>query len=324
MSELPPAVDLGARRKYRILYLSRHFGYPMGGVRIAHHHVGLLARNGFDAHILLADENRDDYFGADVPTLVLDAGFRVQPNDVFVIPEPWYKYVRQLRPYPVRKYIFCQNHFYIFHGLDDYASYADAGVDTVFCCSEVIADFLISQMGLERAPIVHNAIDHDLFRPAAGKRRQIAVMPRKMKIESRFIQGSFRLRHPEFADVPWVEITSVPETEVARILGESAVFLALGRIEGFGLPPIEAMASGCLVVGFTGDGGRSFATPDNGLWSDPEDWMGCADLLAQAMREYDDDGGLRRVAAGRTTAAAYSLDRMERELVAFWQGEVER
>src|SRR3546814_9756689 len=29
----------------RILYLSKHFGYPLGGVRIAHHHVEILARS---------------------------------------------------------------------------------------------------------------------------------------------------------------------------------------------------------------------------------------------------------------------------------------
>src|SRR3546814_13527647 len=85
-------------------------------------------------------------------------------------------------------------------------------------------------MGLDRAPVIHNAIDHALFRPAP-KRRQVAVMPRKMKIEARFLRGLLQRRHPELADVPWIEISGMPEADVARILGESAVFLALGRLE---------------------------------------------------------------------------------------------
>lgn len=311
------------RSTRRILYLSKHFGYPLGGVRIAHHHVAMLVRNGFDARILLIDEQRDSHFSEDVPTDSLIPEFRIHPDDLFVIPEPWDVYVRQLSKHPIRRYVFCQNHFYIYHGLQHAPSYAEAGIDTVFCCSEVISDYLTGVMGLDRAPIIHNAINHELFKPAE-KRRQIAVMPRKMKIEARFIEGTFRQRYPELADVPWVEISNRPETEVAKILGESAVFLALGRIEGFGLPPIEAMASGCLVVGFTGDGGRSFATPDNGHWCEPEDWLGCTDRLAEAMREIDTDAGRRRIASARETASEYTLERMERELVAFWQAEVER
>ena len=311
------------RGRRRILYLSKHFGYPLGGVRIAHHHVAILARNGFDARILLVDDKRDAHFDGAVPTDTMVPEFAIRPDDLFVIPEPWEAYIRQLRKHPVRRYVFCQNHFYIFHGLGAAKSYAEAGIDTVFCCGEVISDFLTSVMGQPRAPIIHNAIDHAVFRPAP-KRRQIAVMPRKMRIETRFILGSLRQRHPDLADVPWIEIVDRPESEVAQILGESAVFLALGRLEGFGLPPIEAMASGCLVVGFTGDGGRSFATPENGLWCEPENWLGCADLLAQALREYDADGGRRRVEAGLATASEYTLERMERELVAFWQAEIER
>lgn len=311
------------RSAHRIIYLSKHFGYPLGGVRIAHHHVEILRRNGFDARILLVDGQRDAYFPGLDGEATMALPFKVERGDLIVIPEPWDGFIRRFSTQPVRRYVFCQNHYYIFPGLGTCRNYAEAGIDTVFCCSEVIAAFLTGVMGLSRAPIIHNAIDHAVFSPRP-KRRQIAVMPRKMKVEAQFIAGCFRLRHPDLADVPWIDIVDMPEAEVARILGESAVFLALGRNEGFGLPPIEAMASGCLVVGFTGDGGRSFATPENGLWCQPEDWLGCTDLLAQALREFDADGGRRRVAAGTATASAYTLDRMERELVAFWDAEVAR
>src|SRR3546814_9714462 len=86
--------------------------------------------------------------------------------------------MRRLKPFPVRRYVFCQNHYYAFHGLADARSYPDAGIDTVFCCSEVIAAFLTGTMGLDGAPVIHNANDHALFRPAP-KRRQVAVLPRK-------------------------------------------------------------------------------------------------------------------------------------------------
>lgn len=311
------------RDRRRILYLSKHFGFPLGGVRIAYHHVAILNRNGFDARILLVDDSTVAHFSDDVATERLNASFALRATDLFVIPEPWDGLIRRLRQFKIRKYVFCQNHFYAFHGLVGARDYADAGVDTVFCCSEVIAEFLTGTMGLDRAPIIHNAIDHSLFKPGT-KRRQVALMPRKMKIEATYLRGLLQRRHPDMADVPWIEISGKAESEVAQLLAESAVFLALGRLEGFGLPPIEAMASGCIVVGFTGDGGRSFATTENGLWCDAEDWNGCVDRLAQALRGLDGPEARCMVEAGIATAAQFTLARMEAELVSFWQAEIDR
>lgn len=313
----------GDRRKRRILYLSKHFGYPLGGVRIAHHHVAMLNRNGFDAQIVLVDGNRDSFFDADIPIDVLTPTFRMRRSDIFVIPEPWGQQMRQLQPFPIRRLMFCQNHFYLYHGLGPGGSFEERGLHGVFCCSEVIAEYISRAFGIADVPIIHNGIDQSIFKPAP-KLRQIALMPRKMRVETNFIVETFRRLHPRLADVPQVMIDNMTEAETAQTLSESAVFLAMGRNEGFGLPPIEAMASGCIVVGFMGDGGRSFATPENGIWCTAEDWFAAADGLAQAIDAFDRDGGVDFVAAGRKTAAAHTLERMEADVVAFWDREINR
>jgi glycosyltransferase involved in cell wall biosynthesis len=61
------------------------------------------------------------------------------------------------------------------------------------------------------------------------------------------------------------------------------VFLALSRLEGFGLTPLEAMAAGCVVVGFTGIGGREYATAGNGFWVGEDDFPVCIDQLKAAI-----------------------------------------
>lgn len=323
-----PSSDTGngaglARGSRRILYLSKHFGYPLGGVRIAHHHVAMLNRNGFDARIVLIDANRDTFFQEDIPYEVLGPQYRVRAGDIYVIPEPWGDLMRKLLRFDVRRLMFCQNHFYLYHGLGPGNGFEDLGLHGVFSCSEVISDYIRRTFGIEEVPIIHNGIDHERFKPAP-KRRQIAVMPRKMRVEANFIIETFQRTHPRFADVPVVVIDGMTEAETAQILGESAVFLAMSRIEGFGLPPIEAMASGCILVGFTGDGGRSYATPDNGLWCTPEDWFGAADALATAMEAFDTDGGAELVRHGRETAGQYTLQRMEADVVAYWDREITR
>ena len=53
------------------------------------------------------------------------------------------------------------------------------------------------------------------------------------------------------------------EREVAHILKESAIFLSFSHAEGFGLPPVEAISCGCLVIGYHGGGGREYFQGDS-------------------------------------------------------------
>jgi glycosyltransferase involved in cell wall biosynthesis len=95
----------------------------------------------------------------------------------------------------------------------------------------------------------------------------------------------------------------ISDDDFAHALGHALAFLFPSRIEGFGLPAIEAMALGCPVVASTspclpevcGDGAL-FADPD-----DPNAWLRIIENLKVdgAFRE-------RTIHQGRTRAAAYS------------------
>lgn len=308
----------------RILYVTDNAPSPMGGALVARLHVRLLRANGFDARLLIRRDEAPDFFEGDLPRLRLDEQFDARESDIFVIPEPWNDVLKRFSTRPGRKVVFCQNHHYVFYGIGQAGSYEELGVSTVFCCGDVIAEYLRTVMGYTRVPVVHNGIDRTLFRPAP-KRRLIAYMPRKMPVEANFLRETFRRRHPEHARVPWAALNGVPQADVAKVLGAAAIFVALGRIEGVGLPPLEAMAAGCLVAGFTGGGGREYATKENGLWCEADDWIGCADRIAEAMRliEQPSDETRRRWTAGMATAERYDMARMERELLAFWREEVD-
>lgn len=304
----------------RILYLSKNFGFPLGGVRAAHHHVRLLCANGFDAAIALVGESKRPHFEDDVPVVDGRAGLETDARDVVVFPEPWHTDIVSSRRRPMRRFVFVQNHFYMWYGLAGAPDFAALGVERVFCSSEVIATYFGRVFPGPPPPVVHYGIDGALFHPRR-KRAQIAFMPRKMEKEARFIRETFLRLHPALSTWRWVAIDQVDEREVARILGESAIFLSLGRLEGLGLPPLEAMAAGCIVVGFLGDGGREFATPENGLWCRAEDWDQCVGALARAAHGIASrDAGIARITdAGRRTVAGYSFERTERELLAFWK-----
>lgn len=60
-------------------------------------------------------------------------------------------------------------------------------------------------------------------------------------------------------------LAELTEVQVAKALGGTSVFVALGISEGFGLPVAEALAAGCLVVGYPAGGGEElFEAP--GTW----------------------------------------------------------
>lgn len=100
---------------------------------------------------------------------------------------------------------------------------------------------------------------------------------------------------------------------VAETLGESLLFASLGFQEGLGLPPLEAMAAGCIICGFDGHGGREYATQENGFWVAEGDLETFAQTLAGALDLGPDE------AAGRDTAARFSEEGFRKELRAAWE-----
>ena len=104
-------------------------------------------------------------------------------------------------------------------------------------------------------------IDSSLFfPPSEGKRKSLAFMPRRNR---QGLVQLLRILGLRGALAGWelTPIDNVSEAGAARLLRSSAVFLSFSRQEGFGLPSLEAMACGCVVVGHHGGGGREFLRP---------------------------------------------------------------
>lgn len=100
--------------------------------------------------------------------------------------------------------------------------------------------------------------DQNVFRVSESKKkRQITYMPRRRSDDSKNILQALE-RRGSLKGWSVVAIDKLAVHEVAERLSESMIFLSFSQREGFGLPPLEAMASGCLVVGFHGIGGAEY------------------------------------------------------------------
>jgi len=114
----------------------------------------------------------------------------------------------------------------------------------------------------------------------------------------------------------------LPRDQVAAHLRAAHIYVSTGMYEGLGLPPLEAMAAGCLVVGFAGGGGLDYATADNGVWVPDDDPWALAEALEHTLASLNDPAAAAALdakrRAGRATAMSYNRERFERELLAFW------
>jgi glycosyltransferase involved in cell wall biosynthesis len=182
------------------------------------------------------------------------------------------------------------------------------------------ADFLqFAFPGLD-VSVVPNAIDPDVFYPSAELlAKRIAMMPRKRPDDA---QQTLRLLGDRLRDWEVVTIEGASEVQTSAILRSAPIFLALGRREGFGLPPAEAMASGCYVIGFPGFGGREIFDPAFSEPVEDGDVLSLAREVANLLRLYERQPGLVREAGVRASEhirERYSLERQRNELLAFYE-----
>lgn len=144
------------------------------------------------------------------------------------------------------------------------------------CGGAVRAVFNVEGGGV-RLPVCHAGLTYN-----PDKKLQIAFMPRKRREEARILTALIK-RHPDLVGVPLVVIDQLPDEVAHRFIRESLIFLSLSEREGFGLPPAEAMATGSLVVGYTGVGGEEFFTEETGFPIPDGDIVAFVDQIAYVV-----------------------------------------
>lgn len=246
----------------RLFYYCGVNTQPTGGNKIIYRHVELLVQAGIDAWVY-HPVDRFVYPGlVESPRVVAPSTIEARRGDVFVLPEDGGPGMASFAP-GLRKLIFNQNAYYTFRhfglgpeALPPYDHPDVIGALVVSEDSRRYLDYAFPELACERLVLSLN-YEAFVFVPWCQKRRQIAYMTRKnaddvaqvVKILSR--RGLLR-------DWTMVPIEGLPEPEVARIMGESMLFLAFGHPEGLSLANLEALACGCRLIGYSGRAGREY------------------------------------------------------------------
>jgi glycosyltransferase involved in cell wall biosynthesis len=133
--------------------------------------------------------------------------------------------------------------------------------------SAFVRDRAVELLGLDarRVRVIHHGIDHDVFSPAGEEREPFLLYPARPwphKNHARLFEAFALLRRerPElrlvltgggdFGTVPaGVELRGhVPPDELVALLRRASALVFPSLYEGFGQPPLEAMACGCPVA----------------------------------------------------------------------------
>lgn len=306
----------------RIFYLTEGL-HTHGGHGVNLDHVEALRRIGYDARYLLMPDGAATMAlppGRDVPwqTGLGDVG----AGDIVVVGEMHGSAARLVAGSPGRKIIHNQNPFFSFMAFPSLGVIRDWGCEGILAASGFTAATL-RRMGWD-GPLwtVRPRLD-PVFVDGAGPRAALTVasMPRKRPADYSLVAGLVQSWRPGLG-VRFRPIENRTRAEAAEILASSEVFLSMSLREGLGLPPLEAMAAGCVVVGFHGGGGLEYATAENGDWFEDHQRFELAETLVRRLDELA--AGERfeaRRQASRQTAATFSASRFEAELASAW-GEI--
>ena len=278
-----------------IYYVCLDDNRPSGGRRVAYRHVDILNDNGVDAAILHARPCFRLTWFPNTTRVVAASMTTLKDDDILVYPETRGPEIHEIAM--GHKFaIFNQGAYQTFlhyRGNEATTPYHSPNLQGVMCVSEdsrQYLDYAFPHLQKEgKLKRVHISIDHDLFThvPVKDKRRQVAFMQRKHKNELFDVINILKYR--QIFDWKMVLIDNEPPKEVARIMKESAIFLEFGYPAGCPVPPLEALASGCYVIGYTGFGANEYQKRVQNFQSIPHaDVIGFAKAIEKVSNWFDD------------------------------------
>ena len=306
----------------RIVYSLIGTQAQRGGHKVSLRHVEALAEMGFSAVAQVSvGQPAPAWFDHSAPVQVAGA---LNDDDILVFPEDATDLLKEFAFSPHRKIVFCQNQFLAgIGGIGVLSREELAGYRDFIACSQTVARWLARFTAHRSIAVIPAFADERRFTPS-GKTLSVACTPRKRRYEFQFIRMMVSRLYSGRAQWRWAAVESKSEQAVAETFGQASVFLSLNRLEGLGMTTLEAMAAGCIPVGFTGIGGREYATATNGFWIDEDDCEACATALVEVMGLVERNSPIAHMVrtSAQGTAALWTHTRFQSTLRQYWAGRL--
>lgn len=339
--------------KQKLYFICSENKEPIGGIKQLYRHVDILNKNGFNAFIVHRKKGfRHKWFENNTIIIYNSAIFnkidkilkkKIKPlkkiknyirskkdnliddKGILIIPEIFGPYIDSIND-NIKKVIFNQNCYYTFNN----CSFDESKSNPIYLDEKFLASIVVSEDSKKYLEYtfpksithrIHLGINTDKFSyKKALKKKQIAFMPRKLKDDIIQIINILKVKG-NLKNWEFVPIHNKSEDEVATILNESSIFLSLNHREGFGLPPAEAMASGCIVIGYAGQGGNEYFKPEFSFKIDESNIIQFVEKVEEIALMVDtNDANLIKIQENASIYISehYNLKKEEESIISTW------
>jgi hypothetical protein len=241
-----------------IFYLCPDISKPSGGIKRLYRHVFHLNRLGLQAAIV--HEKRGfvtAWHGFEVPVIWMEDRPMISKDDILVFPETALTAMEQTRNLDNTRVVVALSWSYIFRALPAAKTWQDYGISEAITPSRFIKDFLECFMDI-KVTLIDDYVDPAIFfHDPLVKKDKVTYLSRKCRIGD-VLGAVFARKNDLPSRYVWTRMEDFSEEAYARHLRESRIYLATSPEEGRNVSVLEAMASGCIVVGFSGLGGSEY------------------------------------------------------------------
>jgi len=294
---------------------------PYGGVMKLYELVDTLNANHIESFIIHDDKNFKVTWFHHSTRITDFKSIQVEKDDLLIFPENYGRIILHFYP-GVKKIIFNQNTFYALLPFEDleYAKkvYLHPDIVQIIVVSDHDFNFMKSLFPMAKLSRITLGINEKLFYYNTQKKKQIAVIPRKATEDYNLLSQLLALRE-DLGEYTIKIIDQVSIEQCAEILRESEIFLSFSYKESFGLPPAEAMACGCIVIGYHGQGGKEFFKEGLTYAIEPADILTYANCIKNVIEQFNDHPiGIKETGrkASQFILKKYSLAEQERSILA--------
>lgn len=324
-----------------------------GGIKQIYRQVYFLNKNGFNAVLLKKAPSNDHWFNLKIPVEYSREVFKelkfaklnygndffnrqlirylktksvaINREDILVFPEIFGPHIGNIYPNN-RKVIFNQNcyytfrHFSLFDDVENHIYKNPKLIGTIVASNdaETYLKFVFPEIKIEK---IRLGIDKTIFNYSAKKKNQIAFMPRKLEEDVLQVINILKNRN-NISDWEFIPIENKTESEVAKIMTESAIFLSFNHKEGFGLPPAEAMACGCIVIGYKGQGGKDYFNENYSYPIDDGDISTFGKTIEEVVTAFSKSENIMKIKAKEASnfiLQEFSLENEEMDTLKVWR-----
>lgn len=303
----------GEGRNARLFFLASDNPKPSGGLKFIYHFCELACDMGYDAAVMHGNAGFKAGNFEHLAPVVHHSGWKkrsrrgslqerirmisarlngaprqvsVTEDDIIIVPENRLFRAHEIFP-STRKILLCQGPFLCAGQGRPQAGSGILGAIGISNVAVEVIHRLLPDSPVHKVPLW---IDPDLFSPSREKRRRLVYMPRRNGDEARMVLNLLSAKGV-LNDIEIVPLDGVTVDEVGKALHENLMFLSFAGLEGFGLPGAEAIASGCLTVGYTGIGGDEYFSRFGGWPIAQQDIVSYVDTVAEILMRYKENPG---------------------------------